>query len=186
MLRKIADLAIQSPDAEICGVIILNKNSGLADVVSVPNVATSAVAEFIMDPTTWVKLQKDVAYGRNSSFQLIGRFHSHPYWAAYPSITDKIACVYNQLEIIYSNVMDDFICYTNFKFLQRAGIDSQGLLRSFVDDESEVNEELPSLHRVNFNFSEGNYFENYSDWCRWHRFVSSSGTSQVNQDSTAT
>lgn len=113
MLSQIRDLCKEDPSREVCGVVLLHTQSNTVSVIPVPNTITapSAAVEFEMDPAVWAQMQREVRRGASDDYELIYRFHSHPFGMALPSPTDIGAARYPEREIIYSVSYNTFFCY---------------------------------------------------------------------------
>lgn len=83
-IRLMAE-AQRSPDAEICGLVGFDPDSGRYSVLPVPNIAADPRQRFDMDPAAQIAAMRRL---RESRQRLFAIYHSHPGAGAEPSAED--------------------------------------------------------------------------------------------------
>lgn len=99
LVNKLLHQAQSSPQAEVCGLIGLGKNSRMS-CYPIRNTASESRNRFHMDPEQQINAMKTM---RENHQELFAIYHSHPDGPAFPSVTDLQYSGYpDALQIIIS------------------------------------------------------------------------------------
>jgi proteasome lid subunit RPN8/RPN11 len=82
-VRKIIEHAKSEYPKEACG-ILSGRDETVRTVYRAKNIASSST-EFEIDPEEQYKIFKDI---EEKNLEILGIYHSHPFWPAYPSAVD--------------------------------------------------------------------------------------------------
>jgi proteasome lid subunit RPN8/RPN11 len=97
---------------EACGLLVGVKRSGKKVVLEVrktPNVLNSS-SRYEVDPEIELQVFMDA---EKKSFEVVGIYHSHSFWAARPSSIDSNLAVFENVSyVIYSVTEDSLASYT--------------------------------------------------------------------------
>lgn len=84
-LHNILARAAESPDAEVCG-LLLGEEMQVTQTVACANVAASPADSFEIDPAALIAAHRSA---RTGGAAVIGHYHSHPSGGPEPSLRDR-------------------------------------------------------------------------------------------------
>ncbi|WP_310496299.1 M67 family metallopeptidase [Sandarakinorhabdus sp.] len=90
-MEKLVHAAAQTPDVEVCGLLVGN-DGAVQDVVMTTNTAADPSRSFEIDPAALLRTHREA---RGGGMAVIGHWHSHPNGVPSPSARDAARALDN-------------------------------------------------------------------------------------------